>query len=99
MSTAFKTIIVRQGSVGPRGADGATILSGIGAPANSLGDNGDYYLDTATGDFYGPKALGVWPSPPLELVVTTNDNNIDGGTASTIYGGSLNVDGGNASSF
>ncbi|WP_116380837.1 hypothetical protein [Cupriavidus taiwanensis] len=41
---------------------GGTVLSGTGAPANSLGNNGDYYLDTSTWTLYGPKADGVWPA-------------------------------------
>jgi hypothetical protein len=42
------------------GADGKTVLNGSGAPSDSLGENGDFYLDT-TGDFiYGPKTGGSW---------------------------------------
>jgi len=42
-----------------RGADGATWLTGSGVPASGLGDDGDLYLDTATGDYY-TKAAGSW---------------------------------------
>lgn len=37
--------------------------SGIGAPSNSLGIDGDLYIDTTAGaqELYGPKANGVWP--------------------------------------
>jgi hypothetical protein len=38
------------------------LLAGAGAPSNSLGLNGDYYIDEATGNFYGPKAAGAWPA-------------------------------------
>ena len=41
---------------------GRTILNGTGAPAGSLGDDGDFYIDTAANDFYGPKTAGVWGS-------------------------------------
>jgi hypothetical protein len=37
-------------------------LTGSGAPSNTLGLNGDYYIDAATGNFYGPKASGAWPA-------------------------------------
>jgi hypothetical protein len=37
-----------------------TILSGSGAPANSLGVDGDFYFDSSDAFFYGPKAGGVW---------------------------------------
>lgn len=51
-----------SGSPGAPGADGHTILSGAGAPANSIGTDGDFYLDTNTWTLYGPKANGTWPS-------------------------------------
>ena len=47
---------------GPRGN---AVLSGVGAPASSLGTDGDYYVDTAaypvSATMYGPKAAGAWP--------------------------------------
>lgn len=44
------------------GGDGATWLSGSGAPSNSLGSNRDFYLDTTNHAYYGPKAYGSWGS-------------------------------------
>jgi hypothetical protein len=47
-----------RGDVGPPGLEGreggagATWRSGAGAPSDSLGENGDYYLDESTGDVY-----------------------------------------------
>jgi hypothetical protein len=52
-----------QGLVGPQGPAGSKILSGSGAPAGGTGVDGDLYLDTATGELYGPKTGGVWGSP------------------------------------
>jgi titin len=55
-----------SGTTGAAGTNGNTILSGSGAPSNTLGNNGDYYVNlTATPSllFYGPKASGSWPSP------------------------------------
>jgi hypothetical protein len=40
------------GPVGPAGSPGSVWRSGNGAPSNSLGVNGDFYLDTSTGDVY-----------------------------------------------
>ena len=37
-----------------------TILSGSGAPADSLGVDGDFYFDEFDAHFYGPKSGGVW---------------------------------------
>ncbi len=47
---------------GVQGGMNAT-YSGTGAPANSLGINGDLYIDTTAGapTLYGPKANGTWP--------------------------------------
>lgn len=53
--------ITTAGTSGPRGTGW---LSGVGAPSNSLGFNGDFYLNTSnTSVFYGPKANGAWPAP------------------------------------
>jgi hypothetical protein len=40
-----------------------TILNGKGAPKSSLGNNGDFYIDTRSLLIYGPKAKGKWPTP------------------------------------
>ena len=40
-----------------------TILNGKGAPANSVGINGDFYIDTRSLLLFGPKASGKWPAP------------------------------------
>jgi hypothetical protein len=56
-------IIVQGGSGTPTGIpEGASIWYGPAAPANTVGANGDYFLDTNTYCLYGPKADGTWPS-------------------------------------
>lgn len=40
-----------------------TILNGKGAPKNSLGINGDFYIDTRSLLIYGPKLKNKWPAP------------------------------------
>ena len=40
-----------------------TVLNGKGAPSNTLGINGDFYIDTRSLLLYGPKASGKWPLP------------------------------------
>lgn len=40
-----------------------TILSGTSAPRNSIGVNGDFYIDLKTLDLYGPKSKSHWPNP------------------------------------
>lgn len=42
-------------SPGPQGPRGKTILNGSGVPAGNLGLEGDFYFDTESNSFYGPK--------------------------------------------
>jgi len=56
------------GIPGTPGADGQTILHGAGAPLDSLGTDGDFYLDDAAFDLYGPKVGGVWPAAGASLI-------------------------------
>jgi collagen type VII alpha len=56
------------GSIGPAGPQGitgvagSTIRTGVGAPPNSLGNDGDYYFDPSSHFFYGPRVAGTWPN-------------------------------------
>jgi hypothetical protein len=57
-----ETIVVTENTTnlvvsaeGVQGPAGRTILNGNGAPADNLGVTGDFYYDTATTRFYGPK--------------------------------------------
>src|ERR1039457_6456228 len=47
---------------------GATIWYGTAAPLNTVGANGDYYLNTSSYCLYGPKAGGAWPSTCVSSV-------------------------------
>lgn len=49
-----------QGGTGPGG--GNTILSGAGAPSNTVGATGDFWVNTTSWLIYGPKAAGAWPA-------------------------------------
>lgn len=55
--------VFTPGSQGPIGPRGNSVLSGSGAPSAGLGVNGDFYIDTATDELYGPKTSGAWGSP------------------------------------
>lgn len=58
-----QVIVSSAGTSGPRGN---SVLTGTGAPASTLGIDGDYYINTASYPaslvFYGPRANGAWPS-------------------------------------
>jgi hypothetical protein len=56
------------GPQGPAGSNGHTVLNGTGTPSNSVGSDGDFYIDTAANVLYGPKAGGTWPSPGVSLI-------------------------------
>lgn len=50
---------ITGGLQGTAGAAGSTWRSGAGVPVDATGNNGDYWLDTNTGDIYA-KATGVY---------------------------------------
>jgi hypothetical protein len=65
-----------------------TILNGRGAPRNSLGIDGDFYIDTRSLLIYGPKTKGKWPTPqsiqgPTGPSGSDGRNGSDGKTVST----------------
>ena len=54
-------------SLGGSGGDGNCLVgyfAGV-APLTAAGRDGDYAFDTSTGNLYGPKTAGVWPSSPV----------------------------------
>jgi hypothetical protein len=55
------------GQNGTNGTNGNTVLNGTGPPSNSLGNDGDFYIDTGADVLYGPKAGGTWPTPGTSL--------------------------------
>src|SRR5579884_4025131 len=57
-----------SGQRGPQGPAGNSVLNGVGAPASTLGNNGDFYLRTDTTCLYGPKNSGAWPGTCQSLV-------------------------------
>lgn len=61
----FSAASCKKGDTGPAGQSGATILSGNGAPATSVGKNGDFYLDLSAMQLYGPKTGAGWGSGVL----------------------------------
>lgn len=56
------------GPAGLPGRDGNSIHNGSGTPDNSLGIDGDFYLNTTTFAIYGPKTAGTWPVGAQSLI-------------------------------
>lgn len=50
------------GGAGGGGGSTSQWRTGSGAPASGLGADGDFYLNSANGDYYGPKTSGAWGS-------------------------------------
>lgn len=50
-----------RGPVGPRGPG---VLIDDGEPSDLVGFDGDIYINSQNGNYYGPKANGVWPESP-----------------------------------
>jgi hypothetical protein len=65
-----QVIVSDTGLQGPRGTG---ILNGSGAPQDTLGINGDFYLDLSIDSgrpkyhLYGPKANNSWPEEYVDL--------------------------------
>jgi len=86
-----------QGAQGIPGTDGiAQVRTGTGAPANTLGNDGDFYLDNSTGNYY-TKSGGVWtlqgnltgPSGAIPKILKLTNvfaNNINSNTTLTFSG-------------
>lgn len=73
-----------RGLIGPRGP--GTIV-GTGAPGPLVGFDSDIYIDEVTGDYYGPKSNGAWPTPPFyslaEAYVTQRHVHTQGAVSAT----------------
>jgi hypothetical protein len=53
----------------PVGTVGSALQSGLQAPSPSIGNPGDYYIDTANNRLFGPKnAITGWPAGAVSLI-------------------------------
>jgi hypothetical protein len=82
-----------KGATGNTGATGTTAvwLSGAGVPSSGLGNNGDMYLNSTTGDVYGPKAAGAWGAIVKNLVGPPGTGMSDPGSNGIMYRSALNT--------
>ena len=66
--TAANTVsVVAATFVNDAGAS-SNLLYSTGAPSNSLGSEGDFYIDTAAGNLWGPKGASTWAADPMALI-------------------------------
>ena len=59
-----------SGTNGRDGKDGSKIYGDTGAPANSRGNEGDWYIDTQNKRLYGPKTATGWPTTYMSLTAS-----------------------------
>lgn len=55
--------VVEISTIGVQGPRGKGVLHGEGAPSDSLGIDGEFYIDTTINKMYGPKVSGSWGDP------------------------------------
>ncbi len=84
------------GKDGTNGKDGSSVLSGKGEPADTLGKDGDSYIDTETFDFY-VKADGKWAKSG-NIKGEKGDTGAPGSNGNDGKNGSNGVDGKDGSS-
>jgi len=75
--------------VGTPGADGRTILNGTSNPTNSVGEDGDFYINKTTTTLFGPKVGGVWPSG-VSLIGRSAKTTAICSSAMNLYNGDCN---------
>lgn len=91
-----ETAVGPQGPAGFQGIpgdQGFSTLAGTSAPSIALGVDGDLYINTATGDMF-KKIAGVWVFQSSLLGPAFSVGQVDGGTPSSIYGGTFVINGG-----
>jgi hypothetical protein len=69
-----------QGNPGTPGSHGSVIYSSAGVPQAATGVDSDYFFDTSTGTWYGPKANGAWPATGTVLKGATGAQGTAGAT-------------------
>jgi hypothetical protein len=77
---------------------GNVVLNGAGAPSAGTGANGDFYINSANYDIYGPKTAGAWGSAtslvgPTGSTGPQGEQGVQGETGSTGSQGEQGVQG------
>jgi hypothetical protein len=67
LASGLPNIVAAINQISLAGDDGGSLLSGTLPPTSADGANGDFYLDTATKNLYGPKTNGSWPASTISI--------------------------------
>lgn len=73
------------GARGPAGPRGPGTLISDGLPESTDGFDGDIYIDSEDGSFYGPKVNGEWPEDPTYVLSATKRKVHLQGMASSVW--------------
>ncbi len=65
VGTGTPTVSSSTGATGPIGPRGPGVIIGEGLPTDGDGFNGDIYIDSDSGSYYGPKTAGEWSDAPV----------------------------------
>lgn len=66
-TTANSVTVVASTFVNDAGAS-SNLFYAASSPSDGIGDQGDFYIDTSSGDLWGPKGESTWGSDPLPLI-------------------------------
>ncbi len=77
-----------NGPEGPAGNDGSVLYSGTDDPLTGTGQDGDYYLNTTSGELFGPKTAGEW----TDSFMLKGEDGEDGEDGNTILSGTETPD-------
>ncbi len=64
---ANSVTVVASTFVNDAGAS-SNLFYAASTPSNALGSEGDFYIDTSSGNLWGPKGASSWGSDPLPLI-------------------------------
>lgn len=83
------TLVIDAAGTGAEWATKVAVVFGTGHPAPAVGHVGDVYVDTATGQAWGPKTAGGWGAAPSGVLLSARTGvqlNPAGGAAQAIHG-------------
>ena len=85
--------VIRTDFWQPLGTLGNTLTNGVGVPASTVGNVGDFFIDTKNKRIYGPKTASGWPATYVSMVGIQGAQGIQGLTGATGAQGAQGVQG------
>src|SRR5215469_6392646 len=76
-----------HGGATAQGGGTASFLNGATPPSDTIGSDGDFYLNTSAYCLYGPKAAGAWPTTCVSLIGPTGPQGPPGTSGNLSFSG------------